>query len=229
MLDALRQEVCEANQTLMRGGLATLTWGNVSGIDPERCWMVIKPSGVPYDRLEPSHMVVVDLDGNVVEGELRPSSDTPTHLALYRNFEQVWGIAHAHSRCATMFAQSRRPIPCLGTTHADQFHGPVPVTRALDASEVEEDYEGHTGRVIVECFSELDPVAMPAVLVAGHAPFTWGSSATKAVENAVSLEAVAEMAIGSLLIDRCIRELEPYVLEKHYQRKHGPLAYYGQQ
>jgi L-ribulose-5-phosphate 4-epimerase len=229
MLDELRQEVCEANHELVRLGLVTLTWGNASGIDPQRRLVVIKPSGVPYNRLEPRNMVVVDLEGNIVEGELRPSSDTPTHLVLYRSFQQIGGIAHTHSRCATMFAQARRDIPCLGTTHADHFHGPVPVTRSLSESEVDDDYEGHTGRVIVERLAELDPEAMPAALVAGHAPFTWGSTVTRAVENAVVLEAVAEMAIGSWLIDRQGRELEPYVLEKHYQRKHGSAAYYGQQ
>lgn len=229
MLDKLRKEVCAANHELVRYGLVTLTWGNASGMDLEQRLMVIKPSGVPYDELEPADMVIVDLEGNVVEGELRPSSDTPTHLVLYRSFPQIGGIAHTHSRCATMFAQARREIPCLGTTHADHFHGPVPVTRPLSESEVDDDYEGHTGRVIVECFAGLDPTAMPAALVAGHAPFTWGSSAARAVENAVALEAVAEMVIGSWLIDRQGRELEPYILEKHYWRKHGPAAYYGQQ
>lgn len=228
MLDALRKQVCEANHELVRHGLVTLTWGNASGIDPERRLMVIKPSGVPYEHLEPAHMVVVDLEGNVVEGGLRPSSDTPTHLVLYRSFQQIGGIAHTHSRCATMFAQARREIPCLGTTHADHFYGLVPVTRPLSESEVDDDYEGNTGRVIVERFACLDPVAMPAVLVAGHAPFTWGSSAAGAVENAVALEAVAEMAIGSWLIERHGCELEPYILEKHYRRKHSPAAYYGQ-
>lgn len=229
MLNELRNEVCAANHELVRHGLVTLTWGNASGIDPERRLVVIKPSGVPYDHLEPAHMVVVDLDGNVVEGDLRPSSDASTHLVLYRSLKQIGGIVHTHSRCATMFAQARREVPCLGTTHADHFHGPVPVTRPLSKSEVDDDYEGHTGRVIVERFVGLDPAAIPAVLVAGHAPFTWGSSAARAVENAVALEAVAEMTIGSWLIDRHGRELEPYVLEKHYQRKHGPTAYYGQQ
>ena len=191
--------------------------------------MIIKPSGVPYAELTPANMVIVDLEGNVVEGELRPSSDTPTHLVLYRSFRQIGGIAHTHSRCATMFAQARREIPCLGTTHADHFHGPVPVTRLLSESEVDNDYEGHIGRVIVERFAGLDPAAMPACLVVGHAPFTWGSSVTEAVENAIALEAVAEMAIGSWLVDRHGCELEPYILEKHYRRKHGSTAYYGQQ
>jgi L-ribulose-5-phosphate 4-epimerase len=228
MLDALRKQVCEANHELVRHGLVTLTWGNASGIDPERRLVAIKPSGVPYDQLDPSHMVIVDLEGNVVEGDLRPSSDTPTHLVLYRSFQQVGGIAHTHSRCATMFAQARQEIPCLGTTHADHFHGPVPVTRPLSEAEVAEDYEGHIGRVIAERFVGLDSTAMPAALVAGHASFAWGSSVAQAVENAVALEAVAEMALGSWLIDRGSPELEPYVLERHYWRKHGPTAYYGQ-
>ena len=228
MLDALRQDVCLANQELLQSGLVALTWGNASGLDPKRRLVVIKPSGVRYDRLEPADMVIVDLEGKVVEGTLRPSSDTPTHLALYRAFQQIGGIVHTHSHHATMFAQARHEIPCLGTTHADHFYGPVPVTRPLTESEVTVDYEGHTGQVIVERFSKLDPAAMPAVLVAGHGPFTWGSDAAQAVENAIALEAVAEMAIGSWLIDRHGGELEPYILEKHHQRKHGPSAYYGQ-
>ena len=228
MLEELKKEVCQSNRELVRCGLVILTWGNVSGIDRQRGLVAIKPSGVPYDELEPSHMVIVDLEGNIVEGPLRPSSDTPTHLLLYRSFERIGGITHTHSRYATMFAQARREIACLGTTHADHFHGPVPVTRPLSESEVAADYEGNTGRVIVERFAQLDPVAMPAVLVAGHAPFTWGRDAADSVHNAVALEAVAEMAIGTKLIDREGPDLEAYVLEKHYQRKHGPAAYYGQ-
>ena len=173
-------------------------------------------------------MVVVDLEGRVVEGDLKPSSDTPTHVVLYRAFEKIGGIVHTHSRHATMFAQARREIPCLGTTHADHFHGAVPVTRPLTELEVAEDYEGHTGRVIVERFAALDPVAMPAVLVAGHAPFAWGTTVAKSLENAIALEAVAEMALGAWHLEPRTAELEPWVLEKHYQRKHGPAAYYGQ-
>jgi len=228
MLKSLRESVCTANCDLVRAGLVTLTWGNVSGIDRQRGLIVIKPSGVPYDKLEPTHMVVVDLEGNLVEGELRPSSDTPSHLILYRHFEQVGGIVHTHSRYATMFAQARHEIPCLGTTHADHFHGPVPITRPLTESEVADDYEGHTGRVIVERFAQLNPQATPAVLAAGHGPFTWGASAAQAIENAIALEAVAEMTLGTWQIDRQAPELEPYVREKHYQRKHGSNAYYGQ-
>ncbi len=228
MLEELKRRVAAANRDLPKTGLVTLTWGNVSGIDRQAGLVVIKPSGVPYDQLQSECMVVVDLDGRVVEGGLRPSSDTPTHLVLYRAFKDIGGVAHTHSRHATMFAQARREIPCLGTTHADHFYGPVPVTRPLSAEEVAEDYEGCTGRVIVERFGGLDPAAMPAVLVAGHAPFTWGASAEKALDNSVALEAVAEMVLGTWSIDPAAPELEPWVLDKHYQRKHGPAAYYGQ-
>jgi L-ribulose-5-phosphate 4-epimerase len=228
MLESLKEQVCLANQRLVTDGLVTLTWGNVSGFDHETQLMVIKPSGVAYDKLEPADMPVVTLDGRVVEGSLRPSSDTPTHLGLYRAFGRIGGICHTHSRFATMFAQAREPIPCLGTTHADHFHGPFPVARALTPAEVEADYEGNTGRVIVECFAELDPVAMPGVLVAGHAPFTWGNDADAAVDNAVALEAVAQMVLGTRQICGSPLPLEAHILEKHYQRKHGPKAYYGQ-
>jgi L-ribulose-5-phosphate 4-epimerase len=228
MLDTLRQEVCLANRELSHSGLVSLTWGNASGLDPKRRLVVIKPSGVRYDLLEPADMVIVDLEGKVIEGKLRPSSDTPTHLALYRAFEKLGGVVHTHSRHATMFAQARHEIPCLGTTHADHFYGPVPVTRPLADSEVTADYEEHTGRMIVERFAKLDPLAMPAVLVAGHGPFTWGTNVAQALQNSIALDAVAEMAIGSFLIDRQCAELEPYLCEKHYQRKHGPAAYYGQ-
>jgi L-ribulose-5-phosphate 4-epimerase len=228
MLDKLKEQVCQANVDLAACGLVTLTWGNVSGINADRDRVVIKPSGVPYERLRPADMVVVDLDGHVVEGELRPSSDTPTHALLYRHFAGVGGITHTHSRHATMFAQARREIPCLGTTHADHFFGAVPVTRPLTDAEVEAEYEANTGRVIVERFAGLDPQAMPAVLVAGHAPFTWGKNASDSVKNAVALEAVAEMALGTWILDARAPRLEDYVLDKHYQRKHGPHAYYGQ-
>ncbi len=228
MLESLREQVCLANRRLVADGLVTLTWGNVSGFDRQRGMMVIKPSGVLYEALTPEEMVVVDLEGVVVDGRLLPSSDTPTHLELYRAFEGIGGICHTHSRYATMFAQARQPIRCLGTTHADHFCGPVPVTRPLTEGEVAADYEANTGKVIVECFEALDPVATPGVLVAGHAPFTWGPSAHKAVDNAVALEAVAEMAIGTGRIARDAIDLETYVLNKHYQRKHGPAAYYGQ-
>jgi L-ribulose-5-phosphate 4-epimerase len=228
MLKELKRRVSAANRDLAKTGLVTLTWGNVSGIDRQKGLVVIKPSGVPYEDLEAECMVVVDLEGNLVEGKLKPSSDTPTHLILYRAFEHIGGVVHTHSRHATMFAQARREIPCLGTTHADHFYGPVPITRALSEQEVAEDYEGYTGRVIVERFAAIDPDAMPGVLVAGHAPFTWGKSAEKALENSVALEAGAEMVLGTWSIDHAAPQLEAWVLEKHYQRKHGPAAYYGQ-
>jgi len=228
MLDSLKQDVCQANLDLVAHGLVTLTWGNVSGISDDRAHVVIKPSGVPYDQMRPEHMVVVDRDGRVVEGELRPSSDTATHVLLYQRFDSIGGVTHTHSRFATMYAQARAEIPCLGTTHADHFFGPVPVTRPLTAAEVDEAYEANTGQVIIERFAELDPVPMPAVLVAGHAPFAWGGSAADSVKNAVALEAVAEMALGTLQIRPDAPPLEPYVLDKHYRRKHGPDAYYGQ-
>jgi len=229
MLNQLKAEVCRANLELVRQGLVTLTWGNASGISDDRERVVIKPSGVPYDRLGPEHMVVVDLDGNVVEGDLRPSSDTPSHVMLYRHFEGIGGITHTHSKHATMFAQARVELRCYGTTHADHFFGPVPVTRPLTQEEVASAYEANTGHVIVERFADLDPVSMPAVLIAGHGVATWGASATDAVTNAIALEAVAEMALGTRMIRGDAPVLESYVLDKHYQRKHGPDAYYGQE
>jgi len=228
MLDELKADVCRANLELVRYGLVTLTWGNVSGICADHKYVVIKPSGVSYERMAPEHMVVVDLDGKVVEGELRPSSDTATHVRLYRQFAEIGGITHTHSTWATMFAQARMEIPCLGTTHADHFFGPVPVTRSLTAAEVEEDYEGNTGEVIVERLAGVSPQEMPAVLVAGHGPFSWGDDARASVKNAAALEAVAQMALGTRLLRPDVAPLEDYVLDKHYQRKHGPDAYYGQ-
>lgn len=228
MLEQLKAAVCKANLDLVAHGLVTLTWGNVSGIDRTRGLVAIKPSGVPYDEMTPGHMVLVDLDGRVAEGSLRPSSDTPTHVLLYRQFPGIGGITHTHSLHATMFAQARVEIPCYGTTHADHFHGPVPVTRPLTRGEVADGYEINTGRVIVERFAGLDPDAMPAVLVAGHAPFAWGRDAAESVRNAVALEAVAQLAIGTRRISPDAPELESYVLDKHHQRKHGPHAYYGQ-
>lgn len=228
MLKTLKREVCRANRELMTQGLVTLTWGNVSGIDRSQGLVVIKPSGVPYDELDPSHMVVVDLNGEVVQGDLRPSSDTPTHVLLYRQFETIGGITHTHSHYATMFAQARREIPCLGTTHADHFHGDIPVTRVLSPEEVESDYELETGRVIVERFAALDYRVMTAVLVAGHGPFTWGSDAYESLHNAVALEAVAQMAYGTWQLRADAPVLETHILQKHFRRKHGPDAYYGQ-
>lgn len=229
MLEQLKEQVCQANLDLVKHGLVTLTWGNVSGISDDRRHVAIKASGVSYELMRPEHMVVVDLEGNVVEGDLRPSSDTPTHVLLYKHFANIGGITHTHSSHATTFAQARLEIPCLGTTHADHFYGPVPVTRPLTENEVEQSYEANTGQVIIDRFAKLNPVAMPAVLVAGHAPFTWGRTAAKSVENAVALEAVAQMALGVRQLVAEPPPLETYVLEKHYQRKHGPDAYYGQQ
>jgi L-ribulose-5-phosphate 4-epimerase len=228
MLEDLKTQVCRANLELVRHGLVTLTWGNVSGLSPDGRYVVIKPSGISYERMSPESMPVVDLDGNVVEGELRPSSDTPTHLRLYRAFDGIGGITHTHSAKATAFAQARMQIPCLGTTHADHFFGSVPLTRPLTKEEVEDAYEANTGEVIVERFEAIDPVAVPGVLVAGHGPFAWGKDAWDSVHNAVALEAVADMALSTRLLRPEITDLEDYVLNKHYQRKHGPGAYYGQ-
>ncbi len=228
MLEDLKVEVCEANLDLVNHGLVTLTWGNASGIDRGRSLIVIKPSGISYDEMKPEHMVVIDLEGKLVEGGLRPSSDTPTHVWLYRHFDDIGGIVHTHSPHATTFAQARLEIPCLGTTHADHFFGPVPVTRPLTREEVETEYEANTGRVIVERFARLSAAEMPAVLVAGHGPFTWGASAADAAQNAVALEAVAQMAAGTMALCNDLPPLESYVLDKHFQRKHGPDAYYGQ-
>jgi L-ribulose-5-phosphate 4-epimerase len=229
MLEDLKQQVCQANLALVAHGLVTLTWGNVSGLSADRTLMVIKPSGIPYDGLQPEHMAVVSIDtGEAVDGALRPSSDTPTHRILYQRFPTIGGIAHSHSPKAVAFAQARREIPCYGTTHADHFFGAVPVTRTLTEREVEQAYELNTGQVIVERFADLDPAAMPAVLLPGHAPFTWGRDADEAVANAVALEAVAAMALDTLLLDPATPTLEQHVLNKHYHRKHGSDAYYGQ-
>jgi len=228
MLDKLKKEVWRANLDLVRYGLVILTFGNASGIDRKKGLVVIKPSGVSYDELKPADMVVVGLDGKVAEGTLNPSSDTPTHLALYRAFPGAGGIVHVHSEYATMFAQAGKEIPCLGTTHADHFHGPVPVTRLLTKREVAADYEGNTGRVIVERFAGLDAIGTPAVLVAGHGPFAWGKTPGEAARNALVLERTAKTALGTLTLDPGTDRLPGYIVEKHYQRKHGPHATYGQ-
>ncbi len=228
MLPRLRKEVAEANKSLVRLGLVTLTWGNVSGFDRGRGLVVIKPSGVPYAALKPADMVIVDLQGKVVEGRLKPSSDTPAHVELYLSFADIGGITHTHSTCATVFAQAKREIPCLGTTHADHFRGAVPVTRLLSELEVEYDYERNTGKVIVERMRGVDPVSMPAVLVAGHGPFCWGVNAGESVVNSVALERVAEMALAVYRLNPEARPLPAYVAEKHFGRKHGPDASYGQ-
>ena len=227
MLEKLKDEVLAANLRLVESGLVVLTWGNASGFDPGSGLVVIKPSGVSYASMRAEDMVVVDLEGRIVEGRLNPSSDTPTHLEFYRNFAGVCGAVHTHSVEATAWAQAAREIPCYGTTHADQFHGAVPVTRFLTEAEVAEAYELNTGRVIVELFEGKDPLERPGVLVAGHAPFTWGATCAKAVDNAIALEAMAKMARLTEQLGR--REILPaYVGEKHFQRKHGPHAYYGQ-
>ncbi len=229
MLESLKEEVCRANLELPRRGVVLYTWGNVSGIDREKGLVVIKPSGVSYDDMAPSDMVVVDLAGRVVEGHLRPSSDTPTHLYLYRAFPQIGGVVHTHSTHAVVFAQAGQDIPALGTTHADYFYGPVPVSRALTEDEVKEAYEENTGKVIAETFAQrqLDPAAVPGILVRNHGPFTWGKTPAEAVYHSVVLEEIAEMAWKTLLLNPAA-SLDAFVLEKHYQRKHGPYAYYGQ-
>ena len=228
MIEQLKKDVYRANVELARHGLVTLTWGNVSGIDRAGGRVAIKPSGVDYQAMSASDMVVVDLDGKVVEGELRPSSDTPTHLELYRAFPSIGGVVHTHSLYASMFAQACREIPCLGTTHADHFNGPVPVTRFLAAEEVDSGYESWTGKIIVERFSGLNTTATPGVLVAGHAPFAWGANPADAVENSLILERIAQMALGTLQLNPHMSALPDHIQQKHYQRKHGPKAYYGQ-
>ena len=227
-LTALKNDVFRRNLELVEHGLVVLTWGNVSGIDRESGLVAIKPSGVAYDRMTAEDIVVVDLEGHAVEGTLRPSSDLPTHLALYRAFPTVGGIVHTHSPKAVAWAQARRGIPAFGTTHADHFHGAVPCTRELTPAEVADDYELNTGRVIEERFHDLDAEAFPGVLVAGHGPFTWGPTPRKAVENAVALEQIAAMALDTLRLDPDAEPAPSYVLDKHYFRKHGPGAYYGQ-
>jgi L-ribulose-5-phosphate 4-epimerase len=227
-LDALREEVLAANLALPKHGLVTLTWGNVSGIDRAAGVVVIKPSGVSYESMRASDMVAVDLDGNVVEGEHKPSTDTPTHVALYRAFEEIGGIVHTHSTWATAWAQAQRPIPLLGTTHADLCPHPIPVTRQLTPDEVDSDYEGETGTVIIETVTSHGPDELPCVLVRGHAPFCWGATVAKAVETAVTLEQVARMALLTTMLEPGAVPLDEHVRQKHYLRKHGPGAYYGQ-
>jgi L-ribulose-5-phosphate 4-epimerase len=224
----LREQVLAANQALPRHGLVTLTWGNVSGIDRDEGLVVIKPSGVGYEQMTAEDLVVVDLDGNVVEGERKPSTDTPTHLVLYRAFEEIGGIVHSHSTWATVWAQAQREIPLLGTTHADLSAHPIPLTRALTPDEVEHDYEGSTGTLLVEAVADRGPEQVPAALVRGHGPFCWGADAAIAVETAVTLEEVARMALFTRLLDPDTPPLDAAVRDKHFQRKHGPHAYYGQ-
>lgn len=229
MLEELKQRVCAANLKLVRDGLVIQTWGNVSGVDRAAGRVVIKPSGVPYDAMRAEQMVVVDLEtGATVEGDLRPSSDTPTHLLLYRAFPGIGGVVHTHSLYATAWAQARRDLPALGTTHADYFHGPVPCTRLLTPEEIAGEYELNTGRVIAERFAGLDPLHFPGVLVASHAPFAWGETVEKAAENAVVLEHLARLASETLRISAAAEPMQPELLDRHFLRKHGPGAYYGQ-
>lgn len=228
MLEQLKSEVCTANLELKKHALVIYSWGNVSGIDRQKGIIAIKPSGVSYDELTPDKIVLVDLDGKIVEGRLRPSSDTPTHLELYRYFSTIGGVCHTHSTYATVWAQACRSIPCLGTTHADNFYGPIPVTKPMTRQEVEGDYEKNTGTVIVNTFKTLDPVQMPAVLVANHGPFTWGQTPAKAVESAVVLEQVAQMALHTAALNPALNPVADFLLDKHYLRKHGKNAYYGQ-
>ena len=230
MLEELKKEVCEANLELVARGVVIYTWGNVSGIDREKGLVVIKPSGISYDVMRPEDMVVVDLlTGKIVEGKWRPSSDTDTHLELYRHYDNIAGVVHTHSVNAVAFAQAGMPIPALGTTHADYFYGAIPCTRELTESEVEDAYELNTGKVIAETVDSLkiDPIAIPGILVKNHGPFAWGNSPANAVHNAVVLECVAEMGLKTLVLNPQAN-MKQYVLDKHYLRKHGPNAYYGQ-
>jgi L-ribulose-5-phosphate 4-epimerase len=231
MLRDLKQQVLEANLRLPSSGLARLTWGNVSGVDRGHGVMIIKPSGVAYSQLRDDDMVVLELaTGRKVEGRLHPSSDAPTHLALYRAWERIGGICHTHSPFATAWSQAGRPLPCYGTTHADHFYGPVPLCRILTPEETAADYEGHTGTAIVETFHTLgiDPVSIPAVLQHHHAPFTWGRHALDALDNSIALEMCAQMALDTLLLNPRATPLPAHLLDKHFLRKHGPGAYYGQ-
>jgi L-ribulose-5-phosphate 4-epimerase len=228
MLEALRAEVFEANLELVRRGLVIHTFGNASGVSRQDGLIVIKPSGVPYDKMTPADMVIADLEGKVVEGGLRPSSDLPTHAALYRAFPEIGGIAHTHSRHATAWAQACREIPCFGTTHADYFHGPVPVTEVLSPPEIESDYELNTGAAIIKLMEGHDPLSCPAALVAGHAPFCWGTSVTEAAHVAVVVEELAAMAWQTLTINPEVTPISKSLHDKHYFRKHGAKAYYGQ-
>lgn len=230
MLEELKQLVYEANMELPRYGLVTFTWGNVSAVDRKKGLVVIKPSGVEYDRLTPDSMVVVNLDGERVEGSYNPSSDTATHIQLYREFPEIGGIVHTHSSYATSWAQAGRSIPCYGTTHADYIYGEVPCVRCLTAEEIEEAYEENTGKLIVSEFRRLDkdPAAVPAVLCKNHGPFAWGKDAGEAVHNAVVLEEVAKMAYRTELINNAVRPAPQKLQDKHYYRKHGEGAYYGQ-
>lgn len=227
MLEELKKRVYEANMDLPKYNLVKFTWGNVSEIDREKGLFVIKPSGVDYDKLTPDDMVVVDLEGNVVEGRYKPSSDTPTHVELYKAFSKIGGIVHTHSTYATSFAQAGRNIPCYGTTHADSIYGDIPCSRNLTEEEINEAYERNTGKVIIETFEKLDYMATPTILCKNHGSFSWGENAKKAVYNAVVLEEVAKMAILTEMINKEVKEAPKCIQDKHYNRKHGKNAYYG--
>lgn len=227
MLEDLKKRVYEANMDLPKYNLVKFTWGNVSEIDREKGLFVIKPSGVDYDKLSPNDMVVVDLEGNVVEGHYKPSSDTPTHVELYKAFPKIGGIVHTHSTWATSFAQAGRNIPCYGTTHADSIYGDIPCSRNLTEKEINEAYEKNTGKVIIETFEKIDYMATPAILCKNHGSFAWGENAKKAVYNAVVLEEVAKMALLTELINKDVEEAPKCIQDKHYNRKHGKNAYYG--
>ncbi|NLJ41458.1 MAG: L-ribulose-5-phosphate 4-epimerase [Clostridiales bacterium] len=228
MFSRLKKEVWKANMGLMEHRLITFTWGNVSGIDRQKGVMVIKPSGVPYAKLQPKHMVVLDLDGKKVEGDLKPSSDTPTHLELYKSFTEIGGISHTHSPWATSFAQAGRGIMALGTTHGDYFYGEIPCTRKMTKAEIEGEYEKETGKVIAETFEGIDPVTIPGVLVNMHGAFTWGKDADEALHNSVVMEEVAKMAYRTHTLNSSIEPMDQNLLDRHFLRKHGPGAYYGQ-
>jgi L-ribulose-5-phosphate 4-epimerase len=227
-LKRLREEVLEANLELRRRGLALYTFGNASAIAREQGMVLIKPSGVPYEKLKPEHLVLSDLYGKILAGDLRPSSDLPTHLVLYRSFLEIGGVVHTHSPYATAWAQACREIPCLGTTHADYFHGPVPVTEPMPDNEIAGDYEINTGSAIVRAFHNRSAASIPAILVANHGPFTWGPEVTTAAHNAVVLESVARMAFFTLIINREAKPITQPLHDRHYLRKHGSRAYYGQ-
>src|SRR5579863_1071812 len=228
MLQRLREQVLEANLELVRRNLVLYTFGNASGISREEGLVVIKPSGVPYEQMKPEHLVVTDLAGNIVEGTLRPSSDLPTHLVLYREFAEIGGVAHTHSEYATAWAQARKPIPCFGTTHADYFHGPVPVTAELTDEEIAGEYEKNTGHAIVRSLRETNPTATPGVLVANHGPFTWGEDVAAAAHNAVILEALARTAYFTSTLNPQASPIGKSLHDRHYLRKHGNNSYYGQ-
>ena len=230
MLETLKLEVCNANKALREEGLVIFTWGNVSAINRKNGLVVIKPSGVPFEILTPDDMVIVDLEGRVVEGNLKPSCDLPTHLELYKGFNNISAVVHTHSPNATAFAQAKKSIECFGTTHADHFYGAVPVTRELSNSEVENNYEMNTGRIIVKTFNNLslNPIKTPACLVAGHGPFVWGANVHEALRNAVVLEYIAKMNLKTLDLNPDIKPMKEFLIEKHHSRKHGKNAYYGQ-